>query len=206
MHPSEIGVIKGGPVRKWMAAKKEWDTKFASAKRRVQKQRAKEMRKGYQQFGAGEVPPPSALAGRRKTGEKLREEKRTKSMGMTLWALWGSKHDEKANELELEADREPETTTASAMDGAGARPLHDTKTQEGKQMDLEKKPEYSRSRSRTYNFRAKTASLSLWINVLADVTHSNADSFQVGEPSPMSIKLRMMMAWMRILRHPNCLL
>ena len=149
---SEIGVIKAGPVRKWMAAKKEWDAKFASAKRRVQKQRAKEMANGYQQFGTGEVPPPSALAGRRKTGEDLKEEKKSRSMGMSLWSLWGSKHDEKTIELEHEADKEPETIVASSKDGAGSRPLHDTKTQQGKQMDLEKKPAYSRSRSRMYNF------------------------------------------------------
>lgn len=145
---SEVGVIKEGPVKKWMAAKKEWDTKFSSAKRRVQKQRAKEMAKGYSQFEHGEVPPPSALAGRRKVGEDLKEEKKTKSMGMTLWALWGSKHDEKTMNLEKEADRTPETTTVSAVDGAGARPLDDTKTAQGKNMDKAQKPGYSRSRSR----------------------------------------------------------
>ncbi|TVY85323.1 AB hydrolase superfamily protein [Lachnellula suecica] len=142
---SEIGVIKQGPVKKWMAAKREWDTKFASSKRRVQKQRAKEMAKGYQQFGAGEVPPPSALAGRRKTGENLKEEKKSRSMGMSLWALWGSKHDEKTMQLEEKADGAPETAVATSMDGAGARPLHDTKTTQGKNLD---RPDYSRSRSR----------------------------------------------------------
>jgi hypothetical protein len=144
MFPSEIGVIKQGPVKKWMTAKKEWDTKFASAKRRVQKQRTKEMAKGYQGFGAGEVPPPSALAGRRKTGEDLKEEKKTRSMGMSLWALWGSKHDETTIERE-QADKEPETAVATPSDGAGARPLDDTKTAQGKKLE---KLDYSRSRSR----------------------------------------------------------
>jgi hypothetical protein len=145
---SEIGVIKEGPVRKWMAAKKKWDTKYASTKRQVQKQRAKEMAKGYQTFGDGEVPPPSALAGRRKTGADLKEEKKKRSTGMSLWSLWGSKHDEKTIDKEKEADKEPATTVASGMDGAGARPLHDTKTNRGKKMESGKKPEYSRSRSR----------------------------------------------------------
>ncbi|KAG4429018.1 hypothetical protein IFR05_015501 [Cadophora sp. M221] len=145
---SEVGVIKQGPVKKWMAAKKEWDTKFSSAKRRVQKQRAKEMAKGYSQFENGEVPPPSALAGRRKAGEQLKEEKKSKSMGMSLWALWGSKHDEKTMILEKEADKAPETTTASAVDGAGARSFDDTKTAQGKDMERGQKPPYSRSRSR----------------------------------------------------------
>ncbi|TVY37128.1 AB hydrolase superfamily protein [Lachnellula occidentalis] len=145
MSSSDIGVIKQGPVKKWMTAKREWDTKFASSKRKIQKQRAKEMTKGYQGFGDGEVPPPSALAGRRRTGEDLKEEKKTRSMGMSLWALWGSKHDEATIEREQEADREPETVVATAAAGAGARPLDDTKTSQGKKLD---KPTYSRSRSR----------------------------------------------------------
>jgi acetyl esterase/lipase len=147
LAPSEIGVIKEGPVRKWMAAKREWDIKFASSKRKVQKQRAKEIAQGYQQFDGGEVPPPSALASRIKTGVDLKEAKNKKSWGMSLWALWGSKHDEKTIGLEQEADKEPETTVASATDGAGARPLHDTKTTEGKKLDI-KKDATSRSRSR----------------------------------------------------------
>jgi len=145
LSPSEIGVIKQGPVKKWMAAKREWDTKYASAKRKVQKQRAKEMAKGYQQFGDGEVPPPSALAGRRKAGENLKEEKKSRSMGMSLWSLWGSKHDEVTIENEKKADGDPDTAVATSADGAGARPLHDTKTAQG--MKLER-PDHSRSRSR----------------------------------------------------------
>ena len=147
MSPSEIGVIKEGPVKKWMAARKQWDTKFASSKRKVQKQRAKEMAKGYHQFGNGEVPPPSALAGRRNLGENLKERKKGKSYGMSLWALWGSKHDEKTTVREQKADKEPEMSVVGPNDGANARDLHDLKTKQGKQMDDEK-PDYSRSRSR----------------------------------------------------------
>ncbi|KAG9237038.1 hypothetical protein BJ875DRAFT_370897 [Amylocarpus encephaloides] len=141
----DIGVIKQAPMKKWMSAKKEWDTKFASSKRRVQKQRAREFAQGYQQFGGGEVPPPSALAGRRKTGEKMEEPKKTRSMGMSLWALWGSKHDEKALELEKEANR-PDTVVASAADGQGSRASHDT--EEGKDNMKVPRPVASRSRSR----------------------------------------------------------
>ncbi|KAH8684707.1 hypothetical protein BGZ60DRAFT_398136 [Tricladium varicosporioides] len=146
LSPSEIGVIKEGPVKKWMAAKREWDTKFASAKRKIQKKRASEMAKGYQQFGSGEVPPPSALAGRRKRGESLVEPKKSRSMGMSLWALWGSKHDETTIEREKEHDKEPETSVASSMDGAGARGLHDKANNSKK--SLERPGAGSRSRSR----------------------------------------------------------
>jgi hypothetical protein len=148
LSPSEIGVVKAGPVKKWMTAKREWDTKYASAKRRVQRQRAREMAQGYQQFGNGEVPPPSALAGRRKTGDDLREKKKERSWGMSLWSLWGSKHDEQTMQREEEAGKAPETTVASADDGAGARPLHDTETNQGKLLDQGTKPPHSRSRSR----------------------------------------------------------
>lgn len=94
MSANEIGVVKPGPVRKWMNAKKQWDSKFAREKRKVQRQRVEEMAKGYQGFGDDEVPPPSALAGRRGLGME-KEAKRGKSWGMSLWSLWGSSHDEK---------------------------------------------------------------------------------------------------------------
>lgn len=94
LRPSEIGVIKAGPTQKWMAAKKKWDTKYAREKRRVQKQRAKEMAAGFEGFGDDEVPPPSALAGRRRA-DMPKEAKKGRSWGMSLWSVWGSSHDEK---------------------------------------------------------------------------------------------------------------
>ncbi|KAL8676216.1 MAG: hypothetical protein Q9186_007249 [Xanthomendoza sp. 1 TL-2023] len=112
MSRNGIGVVKPGPVRKWMAAKKEWDTKFAKEKRKIQKQRAEEIAKGYQGFGDDEVPPPSALAGRRGLGIE-KEVKRGRSWGMSLWSLWGSSHDEKTIKREEKADKETETTTAT---------------------------------------------------------------------------------------------
>ena len=96
----EIGIIKPGPVRKWMAAKREWDSKYATQKRRVQKQRIKEIAKGYPTFGDNDVPPPSALAGRR--GVYMPEEKKKRSLGLSLWSLWGSTHDEKTVSLNFD--------------------------------------------------------------------------------------------------------
>lgn len=90
---NEVGVIKPGPVEKWLNAKKQWDQKYAREKRKVQKQQAKEMAKGFQSFGNDEVPPPSALAGRRGLSMP-KEEKKRKSWGMSIWSLWGSSHDE----------------------------------------------------------------------------------------------------------------
>jgi hypothetical protein len=127
-----------------MNAKRQWDTRYASAKRRVQQQRAKEMVEGYQNFGDGEVPPPSALAGRRRRDEE-REEKHGRSWGMSLWSLWGSKHDKNTMVREQQTDKQLETTVATGLDGANARPLHDTKTKQGKAMEQHAQ---SRSKSR----------------------------------------------------------
>ncbi|CAD6449155.1 aa5be7d3-833c-4498-aa59-ab965d0417fc [Sclerotinia trifoliorum] len=135
MSPDEIGVIKPGPVKKWMATKTTWDTKFAKDKRRVQVKRAKERERGYKKYGpSGEEPPPSALVGRRLAGVDVKEEKggkAKKSWGMSMWSGWGSKHDKLTIDREAEAEkvgRNVETTTASAEHGAGARNLHDTET------------------------------------------------------------------------------
>lgn len=133
---SEIGVIKEAPVRKWIAAKRKWDTKYASAKRRIQKKRAMEFAKGFQQYD-GEVPPPSALASRRKLGEDLKERKKTLSKGLVFWSLWGSKHDERSIENELEIDKEPDIVIVTSAESAHPRPLYDL-TRRG----------HSRSRSR----------------------------------------------------------
>ncbi|KAL6714305.1 hypothetical protein ACLMJK_007728 [Lecanora helva] len=139
MPTNEIGVIKPQPVRKWLNAKKEWDTKYAREKRKVQKQRAKEMARGYQNFGDDEVPPPSALAGRRGL-HMPKEEKKGRSWGMSLWSLWGSSHDESTISREEKADKEIETTTATETDGTNLQPNAPKKT-----------PGHSRSRSRRRN-------------------------------------------------------
>lgn len=120
MPASDVGVIKRGPVLKWLAAKKQWDTRYASAKRRVQNKRVQElMDGGFESFGEGERPPPSALAGRRrKVGlESDLEKKKKKSWGMTLWSLWGSKHDESTIKREEEMVDE-ERAKSRGTDGA----------------------------------------------------------------------------------------
>ena len=103
MPPNEVGVIKRGPVEKWMTAKTQWDTKFATQKRRVQKRRMNEMAKGYLTFGDRDLPPPSALAGRR-TADMPKEKKAKRSMGLSLWSLWGSSHDEKTVSFGRQSD------------------------------------------------------------------------------------------------------
>lgn len=129
MKPEDIGVVKEGPVTKWLATRKHWDTRFGSARAKIHKRRLKEMKAGYETFD-GETPPPSALAGRRKMGDELTAHKKHKSMGLALWSLWGSKHDEMTMTREQEADKVPEMKFATEAEGAGARSQKDLQKQE----------------------------------------------------------------------------
>lgn len=88
----DVGVPKTGPVSKWMKAQQQWNSKFSKQKIKIQKQRMKDLRKGFEGFD-GEQPPPTALAGRRVKGMKAEKAKK-KSWGMAMWSGWGSKHDE----------------------------------------------------------------------------------------------------------------
>lgn len=88
----DIGVPKTGPVSKWMKAQAQWNNKFAKQKIKIQKQRIKDMEKGFEGF-EGEIPPPTALAGRRVKGMKA-EKAPKRSWGMSMWSGWGMKHDQ----------------------------------------------------------------------------------------------------------------
>jgi hypothetical protein len=69
IQANEICVIHSGPTKRWLTAKQAWDTKYSKQTRRVQLSRRKEyinaQNRGF--LGGdleGEMPPPSALAGR----------------------------------------------------------------------------------------------------------------------------------------------
>ncbi|KAI4680860.1 hypothetical protein J4E81_010044 [Alternaria sp. BMP 2799] len=87
----DVGVPKTGPVSKWMKAQSQWNNKFSKQKIKIQKQRIRDMQKGFEGF-EGETAPPTALAGRRIKGMKAEKAKK-RSWGMSMWAGWGSKHD-----------------------------------------------------------------------------------------------------------------
>lgn len=96
ISPDEIGVVKSGPVQKWIEAQKQWNSMFANEKRNIQNQRLREMAKGFEGFGDGEFPPPSAAAARRGRDKLLTEEEGARqSWGMSIWSFWGSSHDQK---------------------------------------------------------------------------------------------------------------
>lgn len=126
-----VGLIKVGPVRKWLAHKRQWESRYRKSRHRVRQQRLADMAAGYQVFAEGEVPPPTALAGRRKMGgDELEIKKRVKGLGLALWGLWGSKHDQMTMRREHEADVAPMVRAATAADGGGARTFSDIQRQE----------------------------------------------------------------------------
>ncbi|POS88391.1 hypothetical protein EPUL_000117 [Erysiphe pulchra] len=76
MDPSDIGVVKTGPVLKWIEAKQNWDKNFSSLRREIQKQQDQELNQGDKIYAEGESPPLSALVRRIrvKAGDKLNQE------------------------------------------------------------------------------------------------------------------------------------
>ncbi|KAI3320236.1 alpha/beta-hydrolase [Xylariaceae sp. AK1471] len=146
LDPNEVGVVKEGPVKKWLAMRHQYEVRFGNARAKVHKRRLKEMMAGYQGFD-GETPPPSALAARRKVVGDLAAKKKKKSMGLALWSLWGSKHDEMTVQREEDADKAPETKVTTKHEGHGARSPSDLERQ-GQDVANER-PSTRRSRSRT---------------------------------------------------------
>lgn len=127
-----VGVPKQGPVKKWLEQRKQWDHKFATAKRKVYKRFIDDLAIGYEGLGEGEFPPPSALAGRRRKEGATKPTKRSKSMGLALWSLWGSKHDKMTMDREEKADkndRDVEMVAATGAGGEGARSYADLERQ-----------------------------------------------------------------------------
>ncbi|GLB09928.1 hypothetical protein AtubIFM57258_005860 [Aspergillus tubingensis] len=92
---SQVGTFNPKLVRGWLAAKEEWDEKFAKDKLRVQRQRIKELAYGLQTF-KDELPPPSSLAARRNAPGVLPSKTGRKSYPMTMWSRLASKQDERS--------------------------------------------------------------------------------------------------------------
>jgi hypothetical protein len=82
-----------------MKAQSQWNSKFAKQKIKIQNQRIEDMRRGFEGFD-GEMPPPTALAGRRVKGMK-NEKAKKKSWGMSMWSIWGSSHDQATVSLRI---------------------------------------------------------------------------------------------------------
>ncbi|KAI3396210.1 hypothetical protein diail_348 [Diaporthe ilicicola] len=157
MDKELIGIPKEGTVKKWLKQKNEWDRRYASTKKKVHKKFVQDLIIGYEGFGDGELPPPSALAGRRKKGDKevTGVAKRAKSIGLAMWSGWGSKHDKMTMDREEKAEKDGpniEFTAASAAEGEGARAYSEIERQ-GTAAPTSPPPRSRRSRSRRVTVR-----------------------------------------------------
>lgn len=117
--PAKVGAVNPELIRKWLAAKHEWDQKFSKEKLRVQTRRIKEMVHGFQDF-EGECPPPSSLAARRAAPGVLPKWHAKKNYGLMLWSGWGSKHDERTMIKADEAEKSGQSTTRRSVDAGQA--------------------------------------------------------------------------------------
>ncbi|KAK4134901.1 alpha/beta-hydrolase [Trichocladium antarcticum] len=154
-----IGVVKVGTVRKWLAHRRRWDVRFRAAGERVRAQRMREVTAAAAAAasagagagaggpvvalgGAADVPPPSALVGRRRRlagvgGRRTttKKKKRVGRLGLALWGMWGSKHDETAVAREREVAEKGGEVVVKGVGGAeeegrGARAFSDLQRQE----------------------------------------------------------------------------
>ena len=116
LDPASIGVIKQGPVRKWLAARAANDQKFGNEKKKIQKKREKELASGYDEI-PGENPPPTALVTRRRKGVAPEEKKKGKSWGLAMWSGWGSSHDEHTLQREQKNNEKSATEATRKPNG-----------------------------------------------------------------------------------------
>ncbi|KAG5984269.1 hypothetical protein E4U55_005427 [Claviceps digitariae] len=151
IHLADVGVVKEGTVQRWLRTRNQWDQRYSSAKIKVHKQIVRDMVKGFHDFGPNEQPPPTALAGRRLADEEMVEKKRSKkSIGLAMWSLWGSKHDELTVEREKEAEKTPEVQDVTGDEGRGARSYQDIESQQpGSPVQAAAVEDRNRSRRRT---------------------------------------------------------
>ncbi|CAK7201447.1 hypothetical protein SEUCBS139899_004151 [Sporothrix eucalyptigena] len=122
-RPHHVGVPKQGPVEKWTNARKQWESRYSRDASKVLKKRLRDAAIGFESFGPGEHPPPSALASRIKIGEDLTDYSvRKQNRGLAMWANWGSKHDESTMEREQDADEKDAEEAQKVAAAAAAEP------------------------------------------------------------------------------------
>lgn len=154
MDQQLVGAVKVGPIRTWLATKAQFDSKYASTRHKIMKERIKDVKTGRAHCFEGENPPPSALAARLHEAETYsRTQKIKKSWGLGMWSSWGMKHDERTvhSDEKLSHDEKKQDLEASAetptiaVDGT-----HEIPSQEKSR---------SRSRARSTGSRRRTISV-----------------------------------------------
>ncbi|KAJ5081834.1 Alpha/beta hydrolase fold-3 [Penicillium alfredii] len=146
--PAKVGAINPELIRKWLAAKGEWDVKFAKEKLRVQSRRIEEMSHGFQDF-EGECPPASSLAARRAAPGVLPPSHAKKNYGLMLWSGWGSKHDERTMEREREVQQSGRRSTRTSVDAGQAGSWSSKPSKDGRQDTFSSKDGESNGKSQS---------------------------------------------------------
>lgn len=117
MSSSQIGAFNPVLVKRWMAAKHEWDEKYAKEKLRVQRQHLKELYHEFQNSN-DQSPPPCSLAARRAAPEVSPPRHDGKSYLMTMWSNWACKHDARTIGREQQIDKHGRHNRPSADQGS----------------------------------------------------------------------------------------
>lgn len=115
LAPEEIGVIKPGPVQKFMTARGAHDRRYSRRKQKLQRERAREYARAEREGFAigdfeGDKPPPAALAGRASLAEAERIHKSSegsKSGGLinTMFSLVSGSRDKDKAAVEARAQK-----------------------------------------------------------------------------------------------------
>ena len=124
LKPQDVGIIQVAPVRSWLETRTKWDARYAKEKRKVHERMAREMAEGYLAFGNGETPPPSALAGRRRSPAAKAGwgKRKRKSVGLALWSLWGSAHDKAREMAHIRGGEDATESGGQALRSRSGRP------------------------------------------------------------------------------------
>ncbi|KAJ9200356.1 hypothetical protein DTO166G4_3357 [Paecilomyces variotii] len=179
--PEKVGAINPDVVKKWIAAKKEWDHKFAKEKLKVQSARIKELAAGIERFD-GETPPPSALAGRRSALLGTSKRRHRRSPLVMMWNAWSTKHDERTLRREIRAGQADQTANIGITGGDAPTVLAAT-TSRRRSKSLQKRDAASLSsagRSRSVSRRRAVsdtgqASISGESSIPTTITQNGAD-------------------------------
>ena len=83
---SEVCAINPDLAKQWLIAQKEYDLKFAKAKRRVRRQM--ESYPECERLESGESPPPVALVARRPIPGTLPQRQVHRNCGILMWSRW----------------------------------------------------------------------------------------------------------------------
>jgi hypothetical protein len=91
----EIGFPKVEALKGWFKYRKESDVKYAAKREKMREKRRKEVEVGYMRWPGGEVPPPSALAGRVVVGTEVEAERERGRLGKgVLGKIFGRLYQE----------------------------------------------------------------------------------------------------------------